>query len=63
MKLGVVEVEVKGGKVAVKGGKVAVEGGKVAVMQEMFELNSGTFWFLSQYCPAKNDTCHTKLIL
>ena len=41
MRLGVVEVEVEGGKVAVEGGKVVV--------------NSGTSWFLSQYCPAKND--------
>ena len=31
--------------VGVKGGKVGVKGGKVAVMQEMFELNSGTFGF------------------
>ena len=38
-------VGVKGGKVGVKGGKVGVKGGKVAVMQEMFELNSGTFGF------------------
>ena len=38
MKLGVVEVEVEGGKVAVEGDKVAVKGDKVAV--EGGSLNS-----------------------